>query len=104
MTTIPNLNVVVQQGSVARDTQNIRPHAQDSSQTIAVQQPEKEIAKQTTVQDSSNSDTIQADQEKNLAGPNNHRKKNKKKKKPDDEIKEVEFDPEAPGQLLDTKV
>ena len=64
MTTIPNLNVVVQQGSVARDTQNLRPQVNDVNQPGAVQQPEKEAEKQTTVQDSSESDGIQADQEK----------------------------------------
>ena len=102
MTTIPNLNVVVQQGSVARDTQNLRPQVHDATQAAAVQQPEKEAEKQTTVQDSSDSDSIQADQEKSFAG-GKRRRKEKKKKKPDEEIKEAAFDPDAPGQLLDTK-
>ena len=103
MTTIPNLNVVIQQGGAAREVQNIKAHTQDVSQTIAVQQPAKEIIKQTTVQNTDHSDHVQADQEKAFAGQTRKRKKKRDEQEADDRENEDHFDPEAPGQLLDTK-
>ncbi len=101
MTTIPNLNVVVQQGSTARDTQNLRQQGQDNSQALANTQPEKETEQRTTVQNTNESDAIKADQEK--SSKEEEQKKKKKKAGQEDEVEEVESDPDAPGQLLDVQ-
>ena len=102
MTTIPNLNIVIQQGGAAREVQNIKAHAQDASQTIAVQQPAKEIVRQTTVQNTDQSDAVQSDQQQALAGKERKRKKKRKQQGPQERVKEDHCDPDAPGQLLDT--
>ena len=101
MTTIPNLNVVVQQGSTARDTQNIRQQNQEASQVVAASQPEKDTEQMTTVQGSNESEKIKTDQEKSSREKEEEGKKKKKKAGENEEVKEVEFDPDAPGQLLD---
>ncbi len=99
MTTIPNLNVVVQQGGAARDAQNIRPQSQDASQVVAAQQTDKETEQRNTVQDSNESEALKQKKKKSTASE--HEKKKKKKKKDESEVEEVEVDPDAPGQLLD---
>lgn len=49
MTTIPNLNIVVQQGDLVRETQNIRNQALDSSQLSALERMEEEDRKRSSV-------------------------------------------------------
>lgn len=102
MTTIPNLNVVVQQGSTARDTQNIKQHTQDPGQVAAVPQPGKENTKLTTVQTTNESEKLRTDKEKN-----SEKKEQKKKKKKDDKEESKDAllkDPNSPGGLLDIEV
>lgn len=100
MTTIPNLNVVVQQGSSARDAQNVR-QSQDAAQVVTANQPEKETEQRTTVQSSNESDALKANKEK--SSKEKEEKKKKKKAKEDDEVTEAKHDPDAPGQLLDVQ-
>ena len=101
MTTISNINIVVQQGSTARDTQNIRQQGQDTSQALANTQPEKETEQRTTVQDTNEYEAIKTDQEK--SNKKEEQKKKKKKLKKEDDVEEVEVDPDAPGQFLDVQ-
>lgn len=104
MTTIPNLNVVVQQGSVARDTQNVRQQSQDPGQIVPANQPEKDSEQMTTVQDTSTSDGIKTDEEKTAKEEGQQHKKKKKKEDEEEEVKDLETDPDAPGQLLNVKI
>ena len=98
MTTISNLTIVVQQGDSARDAQNIRNPAVESSHLAAAQQ-QKEVEQKKTIQESDNSEKIKADQE-SAEGRSKEEKEKKKKKKADE--KPVEDDPEGRGGLLNT--
>jgi hypothetical protein len=101
MTTISNVNIVVQQGDMARDaSQQARPHSMDTSQLTAAEQQEKDRTARSSVPGSEESDAIVPDKEQ--------REKEKKKKedfvKKDKKVTEkaTNKDPDSPGRLLDT--
>jgi len=99
MTTISNVNIVVQQGDKARDAaQSIKSQSMDPSQLTAAEQQEKEHTSLSSVPESEESDAINPDKQQ--------REKNKKEKQesPDTKKKSVEKDPDATGRLLDTIV
>jgi hypothetical protein len=97
MTTIPNLNVVVQQGHKAIEAQNVRNPAQESN-LASVLQPEKEDTKRTTVQEFEESDHVQLDSENSGGKGKNPRKREKRKKAK----APAEKPREGSGRLLDT--
>ncbi len=96
MTTLSNLNIVVQHGDSAREAQNIRNQAVESSQQTAVQQ-EKQAEQEKNVQEPDHSEEVKADGEG--TGNKKHGTKKKKKKKKED-AKEQPKD--GTGSLLDT--
>jgi len=97
MTTISDVNIVVQQGNSAREAQNVRTQPLDPNQMTVAQQQEKESEQRTTVSESDESDRIAPDQEKE---GRREERQGAKKKAP--EKSEAEKDPDAPGRLLDT--
>ena len=103
MTVISNLNVVVQQGSTARDTQNIRQQTQDLSQAVATAQPEKNREQMTTVQHLNESEGAKVDPEKSSRKEEEKKKKKNKDTEKSTDLKAAEHDPDAPGQLLDVE-
>lgn len=82
MTGISNVNIVIQQGDVARDVQQMKAGHQDSSQVAASVQPEKEVKERTQVQqspDSSKSRWEKGKKEGSRRQMAEQKKKNRKK-------------------------
>ena len=96
MTTIPGHNVVVQQSGVVHEaTQHVRPNRPDPEQ-LAAQQAARVIQEKTIVPDSTDSQRIGADREKQEQ-PKGRSTKNRLKKK----IKGKQ-ETDTSGNLLDT--
>jgi hypothetical protein len=97
MTTISNLNIVVQQGDLAREaSQSAKSQPMDPRQMTAAEQQEKDQAARSSVPESEQSDVITPDKEQ--------REKKKKEKEEAEKKKKqaVEKNPDSPGRLLDT--
>ena len=63
MSTISNMNIVVQQSGDAKNAQNIRHATQEFSQLAATHQKEKEVQQRTTVQQSEDPKQAKLDKE-----------------------------------------
>ena len=100
MTTISNINIVVQQGDAAKDTQNIKNQPLDSKQVTFSQQQEKETEQRKTVHESEEKEKITPDQERKGSQKREAKKESKKVEERKD--KDIESDPEATGRILDT--
>lgn len=103
MTIISNVNIVVQQGDMARDAaQHARPQSLDTSQLTAAEQQEKDRAARSSVPESEEPVSIVPDKEQR------EKEKRKKKETVNKENKATEKitekDPDSPGRLLDTIV
>ncbi len=97
MTTISNVNIVVQQGDKARDTsQNVKPQSMDPSQLTAAEQQEKDQTALKSVPESEESEAIIPDKEQKEKEKREREESEKKKKK------EKEQNPDSTGRLLDT--
>ena len=75
MSTISNLNIVLQQEGGAREAQNVRQGANSQNHVVAENQKEKDIQQQTTVQESDQAERTKP--EKELT-----EKRKRKRKKP----------------------
>lgn len=99
MTSIPNLNLVVQQGGAVREAHNLKAQPYDSAQAAQAVQPEREAQRREQVQLSEEA-SLYAGKEKKKNGQEREKSGGKvlqdKKGDPDDE------DPEGRGRLLDT--
>jgi hypothetical protein len=105
MTTISNINIVVQQGDTIKDAQNIKNQPLDPKEVTFAQQQEKEKELRETVHESESTEKIKPDEERTDKKKQNSGKEEKEGKKA--EVKkdtEQESDPEAKGRLLDTIV
>ncbi len=100
MTTISNLNAIVQHGDSALETQNVKNQTIESSH-VAATVKEKEEEQNKAVQESDNSEQIKTDQE---SAGTKERRKRKKKKKADTETEseQDEENPDKTGGLVDT--
>lgn len=104
MTTISDVNIVVQQGNSAREVQNTRTQPMDPNQATVAQQQEKESEQRTTVKEFEDPGKINPDQERE--GRQSKRGGRQKQpggsgenaKKEEDET----ADSDTPGRLLDT--
>ena len=63
MTTISNINIVLQQEGGAREAQNVRHGVNDQNHVVSADQKEKDIQQQTTVQQSDQSDRTKAEED-----------------------------------------
>ena len=72
MSTISNMNIVVQQSGDAKNAQNIRHATQEFSQLAAAQQKERDVEQRTTVQQSEDPKQAKLDKE-----PPDKRKQNR---------------------------
>ena len=77
MTTISNLNIVLQQEGGAREAQNIRHAVNSQNHVVSANQKEKDNKQQTTVQQSNQSEGTQAEKD-----PSEKRKRKRKRKQP----------------------
>lgn len=105
MTTIPNLNVVIQQGGNARDAQNVRNQPQHTNSYVENQMPDKIQEKRTTVNEFEEAERskLNADKEGKKSYLRKRREASKKRKKK--EKKKARFEhPNGSGRLLDTIV
>ncbi len=96
MTTIPNLNVVVQQGHTALEAQNVKSPTQESSQLTAQQQALDE-QNRTTVSQSAHAVEIDKDKKESEKRKKKFGRRRNKKTRP-------EKDPDDTGRILDTIV
>ncbi len=98
MTTISNINIVVQQGDAARETQQVKHPPMDSSQLTPAQQAQKEMEQRAVIKESDTAEKVKPYQEKKQ-GSQEEREKERKER----EQKELdEEDPDGTGRLLDT--
>ena len=103
MTTIPNINIVIQQGDSIRDSHNIKNHALDATQHTVFQRMEDDDKKRTVVSETDETEKILLNNEKSGSGKHkrgNTSEREKKKQTVEDDV----FDPDAPGHLLNTIV
>jgi hypothetical protein len=76
MTTISNLNIVLQQEGGAREAQNIRHAVNNQNHVVSADQKEKENQQQTTVQHSNQSEGTKTEKD-----PSEKRKRNRKNRR-----------------------
>lgn len=101
MTTIPNLNLVIQQGDAVRESHNIKNQAQDTAQQIAFQRLEDEDKKRTMVSQTEEAEKILFNKEN--SGDGKRRQGNRSnQKKADAESTDTAADLDTPGRLLNT--
>jgi hypothetical protein len=102
MTTIPNLNIVIQQGDTVKDLQNLKNTVLDSSQLAANERMEEENRKRTAVRQPDETEQVLFNKEK----PGGEKRRAFQKKMPPKKAKENNDnkDPDATGRLLDTIV
>jgi hypothetical protein len=103
MTTISNVNIVVQQGDMARDaSQHVRPQSMDTSQLTAAEQQEKDRTARSSVPESEESGAIVPDKEQREKERKKKEVSLKKEKKVTEKATKQDLD--SPGRLLDTIV
>ncbi|MBA4366055.1 MAG: hypothetical protein C0403_00250 [Desulfobacterium sp.] len=101
MTTISNVNIVVQQGDMARDaSQQARPQSMDTSQLTPAEQQEKDRTARSSVPGSEESGAIVPDKEQREKEKKKKRESLNKEKKVTEKV--TKKDPDSPGRLLDT--
>jgi hypothetical protein len=103
MTTIPNLNMVIQQGDAVRETHNIKNQALDTAQHSSFQRLEDDDKKRTVVSETEETEQILFNKEHSGEGKPRHHARSPQKKK-SEEPQEKPVDPDAPGRLLNTIV
>ena len=80
MSTISNVNIVLQQGDGAKDAHNTRHASQEHSQVTAAQQKEKDAEQQATIQQPNHSEDVKFENTSREGSNRRHRRKSKKKK------------------------
>lgn len=102
MTTIPNLNIVIQQGGAAREVHNIRSQPFDSAQAAASMQPDRELVKREQVQESDENELARFSQEKG-GHPGGSGTDGGRRETAEDAPAKPRPGPEEVGHLLDTR-
>ncbi len=102
MTTIPNLNIVVQQGDLVRETQNIRNQALDSSQLSALERLEEENKKRNSVSETEEIEKMLLNKDSSNEKKKNQEQKKSQKRTHKESKKNSTLD--TTGRLLDTVV
>ncbi len=101
MTTIPNLNVVIQQGGNARDAQNVKNQPQNVF--AEPQTPDKAIERLSTVNEFEESEKTKFEKDKEESSKRREKKNLRMKSKEKKKKKNFE-NPEGIGRLLNTVV
>ncbi len=103
MTTIPNLNMVIQQGDAIRDSHNIKNQVLESTQNTVFERLAEDDKKRTVVSQAEEAEKIFLANEQRGGGKFKREKKLERKKKNQDAMVET-IDPDGPGRLLNTVV
>ncbi|MFZ5571713.1 MAG: hypothetical protein ACOZF0_15025 [Thermodesulfobacteriota bacterium] len=102
MTTISNITIVVQQGDVARETQQLKPQPLDPSQMTPAQHAQREMEQRAVIKETDTADRIKPHQEKQQ-GSQSEAQKEQERERREKERKELNAeDPDGTGRLLDT--
>lgn len=104
MTTIPNLNIVIQQGDSVRDSHNIRNQTLDAAQQTAFQRLEEEDKKRTQVSQTEETEKVLFNKEASGEGKRRQEQREARKKQTEESRQKQTVDPDAPGRLLNTIV
>ena len=105
MTTIPNLNVVIQQGGNARDAQNVRNQPQHTNSYVENQMPDKINETRTTVNELEEKERSKLNKDKEGKKSYLRKKREASEKKKKTGKKKARFEhPNGSGRLLDTIV
>lgn len=100
MTTVPGHNIVIQQSGAAQELIHQTQTSKPSPEQAAAQQQANELAKNTIVQSSDESEKLKAKKEKEAL----RRKKLLEAARKKGKSKEKDLDPDATGRLLDTTI
>lgn len=100
MTTVPGHNIVIQQSGAAQELIHQTQTSKPSPEQAAAQQQANELAQNTTVQSSDESEKLKSKKEKEALRKKKLLEAARKKRKP----KEESLDPDATGKLLDTTI
>ena len=100
MTTIPGHNIVIQQSGTAQELIHQTHASKPSPEQAAAVQAANELAKNTTVQTSEESERLKTKKEKDALRKKQLLDKKRKKKQKE----EMDEDPETTGRILDTTV
>lgn len=101
MTTIPNLNMVIQQGDAIRDSHNIKNQVLESTQNTVFERLADDDKKRTVVSQAEEAEKIFLTNEQRGGGKHKREKKLERKKKIRAVMEET-IDPDGPGRLLNT--
>ncbi|MCP3921810.1 MAG: hypothetical protein GY714_04415 [Desulfobacterales bacterium] len=105
MTTIPNLNVVIQQGGNARDAQNVRNQPQHTNSYVENQMPDKIQEQRTSVNELEEAEHSKLNKDKEGKRSYLRKKREAAKKRKKKSKKAARFEhPNGSGRLLDTIV
>ncbi len=99
MSSISDLNLVVQQGGNAKEAHNTRPVVHDNSQLAAALQEKQEAEKRTKVQHTKDSDQVSLNAKEHKQKKDGRKRRRKRKQA---HHQKHPLDPRAPGRLLDT--
>lgn len=103
MTTIPNLNMVIQQGDTIRDSHNIKNQVLESTQNTVFERIADDDKKRTVVAQAEEAEKIFLANE-NKGGGKLRRERKLERKKKIRGVTEETIDPDGPGRLLNTVV
>ncbi len=103
MTTITNLNVLVQHGDNVKDVQNIKNQHLDHSQLTKAEHHKKEDMQRVVVKESDDSHNVNSDAKKN-AFKKKMNKMSKRKRKKHNKLKALRNPDRLTGKILDTVV
>ncbi|MBU1168195.1 MAG: hypothetical protein KKD44_01385 [Proteobacteria bacterium] len=103
MTTIPSLNIVIQQGDSVRESHNIKNQTLDAAQHASFQRLEEEDKKRTMVSQTQETEKIRFNKDTSSEGkPKQDARSSNKKKHASPSEESVE--PDSTGRLLNTIV
>ncbi len=99
MTTISDMNIVVQQSGGAKNAQNVRHTTQEYSQVVAAQQKQKDDQQRTTIQQSEDAKQTKLDKDR----PDKRKRKRHPERQRDRATSEQPAqEKRVSGKLLDT--
>jgi len=101
MTTIPNLNMVIQQGDAIRDSHNIKNQVLESTQNTVFERLADDDKKRTVVAQAEEAEKIFLANEQRGGGKFKRERKVERKNKIRASMEET-TDPDGPGRLLNT--
>lgn len=103
MTTIHNLGIVIQQGGVAAEAQQIKHHPSYQSNIAASLQPAREVREQSTVQETTGAEkTALRDKGEENKGTFTGQQSESRDEKTDKPAEDIEKSPDSAGYIIDT--